>query len=100
MTAKLMAALEALQGYVRHHSGCASAPCQGHYDGTVCTSECVPTGPCDCGLLQAIKDAVLASAAEEKAAKPSAKEHKWVFYANGSFCERCGTSIGSGMPCR
>lgn len=28
------------------------------------------------------------------------REHEWQFYANGSFCRRCGTSIGSGQPCR
>lgn len=27
-------------------------------------------------------------------------EHQWQFYANGTFCTRCGTSIGSGYPCR
>ncbi len=27
-------------------------------------------------------------------------EHEWQFYANGSFCRRCGASIGSGSPCR
>jgi len=28
------------------------------------------------------------------------REHEWEFYANGSFCRRCGTAIGSGQPCR
>jgi len=28
------------------------------------------------------------------------KEHDWQFYANGSFCRRCGTHIGSGQSCR
>lgn len=28
------------------------------------------------------------------------REHKWVFYMNGSFCERCGAAIGSGTECR
>ena len=27
-------------------------------------------------------------------------EHDWQFYANGTFCRRCGTQIGSGYPCR
>lgn len=27
-------------------------------------------------------------------------QHEWQFYANGSFCRRCGTQIGSGYPCR
>lgn len=27
-------------------------------------------------------------------------EHEWEFYANGSFCRKCGTQIGSGQPCR
>ena len=27
-------------------------------------------------------------------------EHDWQFYANGTFCRRCGTRIGSGQPCR
>lgn len=26
------------------------------------------------------------------------EEHDW--YANGSFCRKCGTQIGSGQPCR
>lgn len=29
-----------------------------------------------------------------------AREHEWEFYANGSFCKRCGAAIGSGQPCR
>jgi len=28
------------------------------------------------------------------------KQHEWEFYANGSFCKRCGASIGSGVKCR
>jgi len=28
------------------------------------------------------------------------REHQWEFYANGSFCKRCGAQIGSGTPCR
>jgi hypothetical protein len=28
-----------------------------------------------------------------------AREHEWEFYANGSFCKRCGVAIGSGRPC-
>jgi hypothetical protein len=27
-------------------------------------------------------------------------KHEWQFYANGSFCRKCGASIGSGYPCR
>lgn len=27
-------------------------------------------------------------------------QHDWEFYANGSFCKRCGAAIGSGTPCR
>lgn len=44
--------------------------------------------PCDCG--------------QKKWGIPMliAREHQWEFYANGSFCKRCGTSIGSGYPCR
>ena len=29
-----------------------------------------------------------------------AREHEWQFYANGSFCRRCGVGIGSSLPCR
>lgn len=44
--------------------------------------------PCDCGKkLWSIPVIVV-------------REHVWEFYANGSFCRRCGTSIGSGIPCR
>ena len=28
------------------------------------------------------------------------KQHEWEFYANGSFCKKCGTQIGSGYPCK
>jgi hypothetical protein len=28
------------------------------------------------------------------------EQHEWQFYANGSFCRKCGASIGSGYPCR
>lgn len=28
------------------------------------------------------------------------KLHEWQFYANGSFCRRCGASIGSPYACR
>ncbi len=28
------------------------------------------------------------------------REHEWEFYMNGSFCKRCGASIGSGLPCK
>ena len=27
-------------------------------------------------------------------------EHKWQFYANGTFCVNCGAAIGSGTPCK
>lgn len=44
--------------------------------------------PCDCGL--------------KKWGVPLVKvrEHEWEFYANGSFCKRCGAAIGSGQACR
>lgn len=29
-----------------------------------------------------------------------AREHKWEFYANGSFCKLCGSQLGDGRPCR
>jgi len=29
-----------------------------------------------------------------------AGQHQWQFYANGSFCTKCGASIGSGGECR
>ena len=45
------AALARLQGYAQHHPGCASMPCSGHYDGTVCTDECaIGNEPCTSGL--------------------------------------------------
>ena len=44
--------------------------------------------PCDCGKRQWGIPLVVK------------REHEWQSYANGSFCRRCGTSIGSGMPCR
>lgn len=28
------------------------------------------------------------------------KEHIWQFYANGTFCTRCGVQIGSPYECR
>lgn len=34
------------------------------------------------------------------AIEPPKLEHQWRFYMNGSFCERCGAAIGSGVPCR
>lgn len=44
--------------------------------------------PCDCGKkLWGIPETVT-------------REHQWEFYANGSFCRRCGAAIGSGQPCR
>lgn len=33
-------------------------------------------------------------------ATPKKKEHKWEFYANGTFCTRCGAQIGSGYDCK
>ena len=30
----------------------------------------------------------------------SVKEHRWEFYANGSFCKDCRAQLGSGQPCR
>jgi hypothetical protein len=36
----------------------------------------------------------------EELAALKAPKHEWEFYANGSFCRRCGAAIGSGMPCR
>lgn len=32
--------------------------------------------------------------------KVTARQHDWEFYANGTFCRRCGAQIGSGVPCR
>lgn len=44
--------------------------------------------PCDCGQkLWGVTQHVV-------------REHQWEFYFNGSFCRRCGASIGSGVPCR
>lgn len=44
--------------------------------------------PCDCGKkLWGVPLVVV-------------REHKWEFYANGSFCTRCGAGIGTGTPCR
>lgn len=31
---------------------------------------------------------------------PPPRKHDWYFYANGTFCRRCGTQIGSGYECR
>lgn len=47
-----------------------------------------PGTPCDCGKkLWGIPT-------------KAAREHEWEFYANGTFCRRCGAAIGSGAPCR
>ena len=27
-------------------------------------------------------------------------DHDWQFYANGTFCNRCGASAGSGQECK
>lgn len=37
---------------------------------------------------------------EIRAALTLADQHEWQFYANGSFCRKCGAPIGSGQPCR
>ena len=29
-----------------------------------------------------------------------APEHQWRFYMNGTFCDKCGTQLGSNTPCR
>jgi hypothetical protein len=33
-------------------------------------------------------------------AVPAERQHEWQFYANGSFCRRCGASIGDQRACR
>jgi hypothetical protein len=43
--------------------------------------------PCDCGQ-------------KRWGIQQQVREHEWQFYANGSFCRRCGAAIGSGGPCR
>lgn len=65
---------------------CASGHVWSHQFGDDWTPE--HGTPCDCGLKGwgiPLKQA---------------REHEWEFYANGSFCKRCGASIGSGSPCR
>lgn len=37
---------------------------------------------------------------EIRAAVKLAEQHEWEFYANGSFCRKCGAAIGSGATCR
>jgi hypothetical protein len=37
---------------------------------------------------------------EVRAVLKLAAQHEWEFYANGSFCKKCGASIGSGGECR
>ena len=37
---------------------------------------------------------------EIRAVLKLAEQHDWEFYANGSFCRKCGAQIGSGYPCR
>lgn len=37
---------------------------------------------------------------EVRAVLKLAAQHDWQFYANGSFCKKCGASIGSGGECR
>lgn len=39
-------------------------------------------------------------AVQLKSGVPDEPQHDWQFYANGSFCRKCGTQIGSGYPCR
>lgn len=29
-----------------------------------------------------------------------ARTHDWYFYANGTFCTRCGAALGDSRPCR
>lgn len=36
---------------------------------------------------------------EVRAVLTLAAKHEWQFYANGSFCKKCGASIGSGGEC-
>ena len=31
---------------------------------------------------------------------PAEKKHDWRFYANGTFCLRCGVAIGDPRPCQ
>lgn len=65
---------------------CASGHTWTHQFGDDWTPE---TGtPCDCGKKKWGIPLVVA------------REHEWEFYANGSFCRRCGAAIGSGTPCR
>lgn len=49
---------------------------------------------------QIIRDAAAHLTAFIGEPKPKAPEHDWQFYANGSFCRKCGAQIGSGSPCR
>lgn len=44
--------------------------------------------PCDCGLKKWGMPLIVK------------REHEWEFYANGSFCRRCGAAIGSGTACK
>lgn len=37
---------------------------------------------------------------EVRAVLKLASQHDWQFYANGSFCTKCGAAIGSGQECR
>lgn len=32
--------------------------------------------------------------------KEGKPKHEWEFYANGSFCKRCGAGMGSGVECK
>lgn len=36
----------------------------------------------------------------ERFDKNGERMHDWQFYGNGSFCRRCGASIGSPYSCR
>lgn len=37
---------------------------------------------------------------EVRAVLTLAAQHDWQFYANGSFCRKCGAAIGDGRECR
>ncbi len=37
---------------------------------------------------------------EVRAVLTLASQHEWQFYANGSFCRKCGAAIGDGRECR
>lgn len=37
---------------------------------------------------------------EIRAVLKLAAQHEWQFYANGSYCRKCGAGIGTGGECR